>query len=129
MGFERRGLHARVVPRGRLAHLEAAVVRQDIVEELADALVVVDHEHPPLLTLERVERDPVVPHEAHELLARDPPELAARDTKPMQAAVVEAADDRLLADLADLRGLPGREDLLVLPSFDGALARHGDPRY
>src|SRR5262249_7917156 len=59
--------------------------------------------------LQRVGGDLVVLHELVQGLARDAAEARAGHAEALELPVVEAADDGLLADLADLRRLAGRE--------------------
>src|SRR5581483_3667842 len=54
-------------------------------------------------------RDAVVLHELVQGLARDAAEPRPGDAEALELAVVEATDDRLLADFADLGGFAGRE--------------------
>jgi hypothetical protein len=87
---------------------------QQVHEQLDDLRVVVDDEHAFLLPSSASSGMPLV-HEADQLFTRDAPELRARHAEALQTPAVEAADDRLLADLAHLRGLAGGEDPLVAP--------------
>src|SRR5262249_56779962 len=70
---------------------------------------VVDDQDLSLPALQGIRGDAVILHEFVEGLAGDSAEPAARHPEPLELAVVEAADDGLLGDLADLRGLAGRE--------------------
>src|SRR5205814_1083436 len=101
--------HAGVEAVGGDAHLEAAVLFEDLVDQLDQLGVVVHEQHFALAALEGVGRDAVVLHDLVERLARDAPEARAGDPEAFQLAVVEATDDGLLAHLADLGGLAGRE--------------------
>ena len=56
-----------------------------------------------------IRRDVVVLHERHQRVTRDAAEPAARHAEPLEPAAVEAADDRLLRDLADLGRFAGGE--------------------
>ena len=59
-----------------------------------------------------------------QLGSRDASETRSGNPKALQPAAVEAADDRLLRDLADLRRLAGGEDLLLGPVAASILPTH-----
>src|SRR5690606_6238144 len=115
------GEHARVVAGGGGADLEASVAREEVVQQLEDLGVVVDDEDALAPGVEDLGGDVVGAHEAQQLVPRDAAETRARDAEALEAPGVEAADDGLLADLADLGGFAGREDLLAGPVADGGL--------
>ena len=85
---------------------------QRVDDQLDQILIVVDDQDLALAAVEGVGRDAVVPHERVELVARNAAEAAARHAEALELAGVEAANDRLLADLADLGGFAGRENSL-----------------
>src|SRR5262249_7931271 len=91
------------------AHLEAAVLLQHLGHQDDEVVVVVDQQHLALAALQRVGGDAVVLHEFVQGLARDAPEPRAGHPEALELTLVEAADDGVLADLADLRRLAGRE--------------------
>src|SRR5262249_26275433 len=95
---------------GRDAHLEAAVLLEHVGHQLEQVGVVVDQEHLALAALQRVGGDAVVLHELVQGLAGDPAEAGAGDAEALEVAVVEATDDGLLADLANLGSFAGREN-------------------
>src|SRR5262249_20715517 len=82
---------------------------EDLVHQLDQFDVVIDEQHLALAALQGVGGDLVVLHELVQGLARDTPEARAGHTEALELPVVEAADDGLLAHLADLRRLAGRE--------------------
>ena len=91
--------------------------------------VVVDEQHLPLAALQGIGRDAVVLHEREQLIARNAAEAAAGNAEAFQLAGVETANDRLLADLADLGGFARREYGLhalcttLLPSRNAASSK------
>ena len=101
------------------ADLETPVALQHVGDQLDQLLVVVDQQHLPLAAFQGVGGDAVVPHEHVELLAGNAAETAAGHAESLQLSRVKTANDRLLADLADLGRLAGREHCLhvILPSL------------
>ena len=97
------------------ANLEAVIAREDIDEQLDDLLVVIDDKNALLAAFEQLGGDVVGLHEPQQLDTGNAPEARARHTEAVEPAVVEAPDDGVLADLADLGGLAGGEHLLVGP--------------
>src|SRR5262249_22567298 len=71
--------------------------------------LIIDEQNLALAALQGVGGDAVVLHELVEGLAGDAAELGARHAEALELPVVEATDDGLLGDLADFRGLAGRE--------------------
>jgi hypothetical protein len=92
-----------------VAGLEPGIVDQDVGDQVDDGLIVVHDQDPAASTFEGVGRDAVFLHEAVESFARNPAEPRARNPEPFELARVETTDDSLLAHLADLGGLTGRE--------------------
>ena len=92
------------------ADVEAAVALQLIDDQFDQIFIVVDDEDLALAAIEGVGRNAVVAHERVELIARNAAEPAARNAEALQLARVEAANDRLLTDLANLGGFAGREN-------------------
>ena len=80
-----------------------------IDDQFDQILVVVDDQDLALAAVERVGRDAVVAHERVELIARNAAEAAARHAEALELAGIEATNDRLLTDLADLGGFAGGE--------------------
>ena len=76
----------------------------------AESLVVVDDKYFALAAIKSIGRNAVVAHERIELIARDAAEAAAGHTKTFELARIEATNDRLLADFANLGGFAGCED-------------------
>ena len=76
--------------------------------------VVVDDQDLPLAAFQGVGRNAVVAHEQKKLIARNAAESASRHAKTLELAGVEAANNRLLADLANLGGFTGRKYCLHL---------------
>ena len=74
-----------------------------------NVLLVVDHQNLPLAAFESVRRNLVVFHELVQCFPRNAAELRAWYSEALELTVIEAADDSLLANLADLRGFTGRE--------------------
>ena len=101
--------HARIETVVGDAHFEPAVFLQNLGDQLDQFHVVVDEENLALPALESFGRDAVVLHELVEGFARDAAEPRSGDAKSFELPVVEATDDRLLTDFADLGGLAGRE--------------------
>ena len=91
------------------ADFEAAVLFQHVDDQFDQFLVVVDDQHLALAAFQGVGRNAVVAHEREQLLARNAAEPAARHAKALELAGIEATNNRLLADLADLGGFAGGE--------------------
>ena len=91
------------------ADLEAAVAFQHVGDQLDQFLVVVDDQDLALAAFQGIGRNAVVAHERVQLVARDAAEAAARHAKSLELSGVEAANDGLLADLADLGRFAGRK--------------------
>ena len=101
--------HAGVEAVGSNANLEAAVLLEGLVHDVDQFGIVVHEKDLPLAALQSVRRNVVVLHELVQRLTGNPPELGARNPETLELTIVEAADDGLLADLADLCGFAGRE--------------------
>ena len=80
-----------------------------IDDQFDQILIVVDDENLALAAIEGIGRDAVVAHERIELIARNAAEAAARHAEALQLAGIEATNDRLLADLANLGGFASGE--------------------
>src|SRR5207244_2298736 len=83
--------------------------------------------HLALAALEGVGRDAVVLHELVQRLAGDAAKTRSRNAEAFELAIVEAANDRLLTDLADLGGFASRENGLhacSIPSWPGLTPQH-----
>ncbi len=127
--------HAGVEAGGGHADLESAVLLEHLGHQLDELGVVVHEQDLALAALQRIGRDAVVLHELVERLAGDPAEAGAGHAEALQLAVVETADDGLLADLADLGGFAGRENglhgfvhpLLALGQSHECGPRHASP--
>src|SRR5579884_2050317 len=92
------------------AHLETAVLFEELVHQLDQFGVVVYQKHFALAAFQCIGRDAIVPHEFVEGFARDAPETGSGHAEPLQLAVVETTDDGLLTDFANFGGFAGREN-------------------
>src|SRR5262249_29121858 len=92
------------------ANLEASVLFEALGDDVNDVRVVVDDEDFTLAAFEGIGGNAVVLHEAVQSLARNAAELRAGYAEALELAIVKAANDRLLTDLADLGGFASRED-------------------
>ncbi len=90
----------------------ATATQEQVLEELDDLRVVINAQDAPRAALDEIERDVVGVHEADEFLARDPPEFGTRHTEAREPAGVEAADNGLLADLANFSCFTRGKDCL-----------------
>src|SRR5262249_17239375 len=83
---------------------------QHLRDQLDHRGIVVHDQDPALPALQGIRRDPVLLHEPVEGVTRDPSESGPGDSKSLELTGVEAANDRLLAHLADLGRLARREN-------------------
>src|SRR5207302_8615127 len=74
--------------------------------------VVVDEQHLALAAFQGIGGNAVVLHELVERFTGNATEAGARHTEALELSVVEATNDGLLAHLANLGGLAGRENSL-----------------
>ncbi len=82
--------------------IEASVALECIEHQLYKLLIIVDDQKLTLATLEGIGGDAIVAHETIKFVPRNASEPAAWDSKALQGAVVEAANNGLLTDFADL---------------------------
>ena len=106
-----------------IAHLETAVLFEDLGHQLDQLGVVVDQKDLALAAFQGVGRNAVVLHELVQRFAGDAAEARAGNAEPLELPVVEATDDGLLTDLADFGGFAGREN--GLHAFVHPLLAHG----
>src|SRR5262249_19098601 len=102
--------HPRVESVVRRFQIKPAIAAENVHEQLDQIDIVVHNQQLAFAALQRIGRNAVLAHKAEKLVARNAAEAAARNPKSLQGAIVEAANDRLLTYLTDLRGLAGRED-------------------
>jgi len=95
------------------ADLKAAIPEQDIPNEFHQLFIVIDDENAVFGVFQGIQRDAVFPHEVNESIAGNATEAASRNAESLQLTGVEAANDGLLADLADLRCFSSRKDRLA----------------
>jgi hypothetical protein len=95
--------HACVEPVVRRADIETSVLGEHVAQQLDQFLVVVHDQNFAFAAFQGIGRDAIVLHESVQLVPWNATEPAARHAEPLQRAVVETADDGLLAHLADLR--------------------------
>src|SRR5437899_4733311 len=104
--------HAGVKAIAGHADLEAAILVENLGHELDQLGVVVNEQHFALAAFKGVRGDAIVLHEAVERFARNAAEAGSGHAESLELPVVEAADDGLLAHLADFGGFAGRENSL-----------------
>ena len=92
------------------ANLKAPVLFKDLGHQLDQFRVVIDEQDLALPAFERVGWDAIVLHELVQGFAGNAAKPGTRYAKPFQLSVVEAANDCLLADLADFGRLTGRKN-------------------
>ena len=102
--------HAGVETGGGDLDVEAAIFFEELGHDFDQFDVVIDQQDLTATAFEGVGRDAVVLHELVEHFARDAAKARPRDPKALELPVVEATDDGLLADLANLRSFACREN-------------------
>ena len=120
VGEEFESGHSGIEPGMDGSEVEAAVVLEDGGEHFDDAAVVVDDKDALGGAFDQVGRDSMGLHEIKEAIARDATKFRARHAKALEVALIEAADDRLLADSTDGCHFAGGEDGLGA-AFDSVL--------
>ena len=94
------------------SQFKSAVPLKCIRHQIDQVLVVVDDQQLLLAALQGIGRDAVFFHEIVEVVARDSAKPTPWHPKTFQRPVVEATNDCLLTDLADLGRFPSREHRL-----------------
>lgn len=116
------------------ADIEPAVGVENVAEHFHQFLVIIDEQSFPFAALEGIGGDAVVLHKPEEDLAGNAAEPGTGNAKPFELARIEAANDSLLADIANFRRFASREDSLHKrdPSFESStrllqVERHEPP--
>src|SRR5262249_45355849 len=115
--------HAGIEAGGGHAHLEAAVIFQNLGHELNQLDIVVDEQDLALAAFQGIGGNAVVLHELVQHFPRNTAEAGTGHAEALELPVVEATDNGLLADLANLGGFAGRENSLheyIHPFFPGS---------
>src|SRR5262249_14412339 len=101
--------HAGIKAGGGDLHLEAAILFEELRHDFNEFGVVIDEQDLSASAFESVGRDAIVLHEFVKHFARDAAKSRPRYSEALELPVVEATDDGLLADLANLCSFACRE--------------------
>src|SRR5262245_64533016 len=93
--------HAGIEPVGRDANLESAIRFEMVADQFDEFLVIVNDQRFALPAFEGIGGNSVFLHELVQDVPRNPAKFRAGYAKALELARVKAANDRLLADLAD----------------------------